>query len=290
VLQIVDSTNGTPGTIRILQPLALAVGIGDEVQQYDRNRDAQPFNGDLGGGNTRGADSTPLESAEGFVHYSCHFILLLGGASMTAAEVYLEPINAGRTVTEIAMAQLPSGLYLPPVIADENVFPDLTGAVSGGAAAFTAATSADPQGPFVFANGTANAFWLKRSSPADSPTLTEQAVAVVVEDKGGTGLLSKAIVHWDTLGYTPDLTLRRGPSIYLGGGARLEAEVRALETGLRVVGQPVTLEQTAGPGIFTVLDDPAETDERGIVDATYQAPDPTEVGEIGETVTFEASI
>lgn len=291
VLQILDSTNGTPGTIRILDPLTAAIGIGDAVQQYDRNRLAMPFHGDLGGGNTRGADSTSLESAQGFVHYSCHYILNLHTAALTQAKVYLEPVNAGRTLTEIAQATLPTGFYDPPLIADESDFPDLTGSLGGGgAAAFTAATQANPQGPFSFANGTAVAFWLKRTSPVDSPKLTQQAVAVVLDDTGGTGIISKAIVNWDTLGFTPDLTLRRGPSIYLGGGARLEAEVRALETGLRVVGQPVTLVQTVGPGTLTVLDDPPNTDERGIVDATYQAPDPTQTGQIGATVTFEASI
>ena len=261
------------GWIDLVDPLPTSISIGDWVFGYNKAYGVMPF-----------GPTTALESAQGFTQY-IGLYCTNGGASLTDFRWWIEEENPGNVLHEIAPSD-DTGHTLT-TIPNKETEPDLSGMLSGGGASrWTSARTFLSGWPiFNFSAGVVG-FWLKRTVPPDSLRNTSQWTTLVGETPGG--FVSKCCLHWDTVGFTPLLELNHAPTVYLRGGARFKAYVRAQETGLRVVGAPVSWQKTAGPGTLTPPPEPSETDDDGVSLARYEAP--VDVGEIGNTVTIEAGI
>lgn len=139
------------------------------------------------------------------------------------------------------------------------------------------------------------AIWLRRLTPENLRFRQSVAVQIVAESATGGSdpdpLAGSAIMAWDIDGADPSAVIERDRFVYIGGGARLNAEVQA--AGVDLPDRPVRW--TLRPGdlgaIFTDDDPLAEydtTDDDGEVQATYIAPE-LEVF-VGETDTVRLII
>lgn len=258
--------------VQVLDPLPNSIAIGDSVWFFSRAVARMPFK-----------NVTALESSLGFTHY-CGIYATNAGGVLNDCRFYIERLDPGPVLHELAASN--DQTYTLPTIPNEETPPDLSSMLQGsGAGRFVAArTYADGSPQFNF-SGTVG-MWLKRTLAADAVRNSEDAVAVVCETAGG--FQSKCVLTWNTAGFTPVIALSHAPTVYLRGGARFKAVVRSEETGLLVSGVPVGFSKTAGPGTLQQPADPGETDENGEILASYAAP--TDVGEIGNTVTVEAQV
>lgn len=259
--------------IDLLEPLPTSIAIGDSVQFFGTTLARTPYK-----------NTTALESALGITHY-CGLYCTNGGAGLSNFRFWLEAADPGDVSHEIAASN--DVTHTLVTIPNETTPPDLSTLIAGGAGAFIPARSYASGSPeFTLSGANSVGFWLKRTGPVDALRRSDHAVAVVGESAGG--VISKLVINWNTAGFTPLLELDHAPTVYLRGGARFKAYVRAQETGLRVVGAPVRWTQLSGPGTLTPPPEPGETDEDGISLARYAAP--IDVGEIGQTFEIEASV
>ena len=262
--------------IDLLDPLPASVAIGDAIWGYANGATyaMMPYK-----------DTTPLESALGIVQYSGLYCVN-SGASLSNFRFWIEDSDPGPVTHQIAASNT-IGFGPLATIPNETTIPNLAGMLSGGGSgAFVDAGSYATGSPeATFATG-ALAFWLKRTGPADASRRSAHAIAIVGDN--GAGVTSRLVLYWNTEGFTPAIELTHAPTVYLRGGARFKALVRAQETGLAVPNVPVRWTKTAGPGTLTPAPAPTQTDEDGISLARYAAP--TDVGEIGNTVTIEAGV
>lgn len=262
------------GWVDLLEPLPTSIGIGDSVWFFGTTLDQTPFK-----------NTSALESALGIVHY-CGLYIKNGTGTLSNLRMYLERLGPGAVVHEIAASNDPT--HVLATISDEEEEPDLSSMLAGGGAGrFVAARSyADGSPELNLGSGQQLGFWLKRIGPEDALRHSDQAIAIVAETDGG--FQSKAVLNWNTAGFTPLITLTHAPTVYLRGGARFKAVVRDEETGLVVSGVPVIFTKTDGPGELAAPPDPGVTDDDGKILARYAAP--IDVGEIDSTFTIEAAV
>lgn len=261
------------GWVDLLQPLPSSIAIGDTVWAYNQAYGPMPFK-----------NTTALESALGFTQY-LGLYTTKPGAALTDFRYWLDVANPGPVEHEIAASN--DNAHTLTTKPNLETPPDLSGMLVGGAAGrWTPARHFNAGWPiFNYSSGVVG-FWLKRVSPANALRLSGEIVSVVGETPGGFS--SRLVLYWDTAGFVPLLQVNHAPTVYLRGGARFKATVIGQETGLRVPNVPVGFAKTAGPGTLTLPPDPSETDENGEILARYAAP--TDVGEIGNTFTIEASV
>lgn len=270
--EVIEADAGS-NWVQLLDPLPASIAIGDSVWFFRRDVDEMPFK-----------NVTALESSQGFTHY-CGIYATNSGGGLSNCRFYLERLDPGPVLHELA-ASNDLG-YALPTIATESTAPDLSSMLVGaGQGRFVAArTYADGSPDFTFAGGSIG-MWIKRTLASDAVRNAEDAIAVVCET--ASGFQSKCVLTWDTAGFTPTIAISHAPSIYLRGGGRFKAVVRSQETGLVVSGVPVGFSLTAGPGTLEQPPDPGQTNDEGVVWASYAAP--VDVGEIGNTFTVEAQV
>lgn len=141
--------------------------------------------------------------------------------------------------------------------------------------------------------------YLRRTVPANSRR-NPYVVALLVHemtDDASSQIKTGLLIPYGQLGFTPEITVSpdRGPTltegqvnqpydsaIYVGGGARYTALVKAQETGLVVPELEVGWKET-GDGTLFVPDTPL-TDDDGLASVTYHAPLPGVLAQ--ETIAF----
>lgn len=263
------------GWVDLLDPLPFAVAIGDTILEWRASTVRMPW-----------GVTTAQQSADGFTEYFAGYIVATAG-TWTDFGVHLEEFNPGSVVHEIAVASdpLPPNLNVSP---NPTTPPDLSNMMSGGRrGSFSRPlTQAEKVPRFTFSGYNGLGFWLKRTVLPNSLRQSDQIISLVCTDNGS--LVARCILHWNTPGFTPDLTLRQSPSLYIRGGAQFRANVKSVESGLDVEGVPVAMRKTSGPGTFYPPAAPSETDAAGNAIAHYTAP--TDVGQIGQVVTVEAEV
>lgn len=262
-------------SIDLLDPLPSSAAIGDVVWGYDHDASEMPFKA-----------TTPLESALGMTHY-CALFVVNSGASLPNFRLWLEALDPGPVTHQIAASNDQTLVNIPP-IPNESTPPDLSGFVAGGAMGrFIDARTYETASPEDGSFGAGElAFWIKRISPANAIRRSRQRIGIVAQSGAAGTVVSKLILDWDTQGFTPAIELSHAPTVYLRGGARFRALIRAQETGLPVPGVPVGFAISSGPGVLQAPPDPGVTDASGKILARYAAP--TDIGEIGQVVTVEA--
>ena len=128
-------------------------------------------------------------------------------------------------------------------------------------------------------NTFSSGIWLRRSLPAGLRFRNSVAILILAEsDIGGSDpdpLAGAAIMPFDIDGLTPTATLEADRFVHIGGGARMEGEVRV--NGSAVVGRAVRFDVRAGDqGTIATDNEPtigfAETDSDGIAFGTFKAP------------------
>ncbi|MCP4869270.1 MAG: hypothetical protein GY898_11190 [Proteobacteria bacterium] len=272
--RVTDFSTGS-SWIDLLDPLPTSMAIGDQVWSY-LNTYMNPYK-----------DTTPLESALGIDVYSgCYVVYNNAYGTLSDFRLWIEDLDPGPVTHQIAATNWMNQNLV--TIPNETTPPDLTGFLSGGGAGrFIDAGTYVGGSPQVSFSAGSIGFWIRRLGPANAVRRRGHMVAIVGEDPVA-GYSSKLLLDWNTDGFTPVLELTHAPSVYLRGGARFKATVRGQETGLLVPNVPVGFSQTAGPGTLQQPAPPGETDENGEVSASYAAP--TNIGEIGNTVTVEAQV
>ena len=131
-------------------------------------------------------------------------------------------------------------------------------------------------------------FWLRRSGPEDAFRQRFQTVGIVAYGiDGGNPIFKKLVLAWNSVGFTPVLTVTHAPSVYVGGGTRYTARVVSQELGEPVQGVPISFTQTQGGGSL-YHPPPGETDANGEDQAHYTASD--DPGDVGETITVRAGV
>ncbi len=269
----VTEANVGSGWIDLLEPLPASIAIGDQVWLYNKSYTPMPF-----------GPTTAVESALGSTQY-IGLYAAKPSPSVSSFRLWLESRNNGPVQHEIAASN--DNSFTLPTIPDRYTEPDLSGMLSGGGSGRWTKARAFGAGFPIFDYSSGNiGFWLKRTIPANSLRCSDYTFAVVAQ--APSGFLSKLVLYWDTVGFTPLLTVNHAPTLYLRGGARFRATVIGQESGLPVPNVPVRFEKTAGPGTLTPPPAPSETDEDGEIFARYAAP--VDVGEIGQTVTIEAQV
>jgi hypothetical protein len=261
--------------VDLLDPLPFSVAIGDKVFEYMAAHERSPF-----------GISTAQESADGFTQYFGGYIEN-GSANPSGFGVYIEEQNPGPVTVEIAVSSDPT----PPLldtIPNRFTVPDLTDLMGP-------STRGSFSRPLTYATRTPDftwsavgwiGIWVKLTSPANVRRQTDQIIALVAADSGT--LRAPFILHLGAEGFTPEITLKQSPTIYIRGGARFRANVKNAETGLVVPDLPVAMRQKSGPGTFYPPAAPGETDDAGNVVGHYTAP--ADVGEIGQTIEIEAEV
>lgn len=274
--RIVDADAPGPNTwVDLLDPLPAAAEIASSVFEFRAVDVSMPF-----------GVTTAQESADGFTQYFGGYLISTGGTHNDWG-VHIEETNPGNVIHEIAVASDPA----PPLlntIPNNTTPPDLSGMMLGGnRGSFVRPLTKAERTPRVNVTGyVAYGFWIKRIVPPGCRRQSDQIVSLVCTDSGS--LVANLVLHWNTAGFTPLVTLLQSPSLYIRGGAQFRTNVKAVETGLDVEGIPVAMRQVSGPGTFYPPAAPAETDEHGNVIGHYTAP--TDVGQIGQTVEIEAEV
>lgn len=263
------------GWVDLLDPLPFAVGIGDATELYIDTDDSMPF-----------GVATAAESSAGFTQY-CALYITSSGLPHSGFGVYIDEVSPGPIEIEIAVASDPT----PPLLnlsPDNVTAPDLSNMMTGGLrGSFSRPLQYAMRVPNVTWSSTfALGIWIKATSPPNVRRQTDQVVALVAADSGT--LRANLVLHLGAAGFTPDLTLRQSPSLYIRGGAQFRANVKSVETGLVVEGIPVAMRKASGPGTFYPPAAPAETDALGNAIGHYTAP--TDIGDIGQVVTVEAEV
>jgi hypothetical protein len=274
--RIVGVNAAAPGWVDVLDPLPNTLAISDGSYHVSKVDVSMFF-----------AHLTAQECADGITEYRSGYCEFSADGTKVDVGIHLEEVNAGPIQVWIAVSNRTGGGVLNSS-PSRTAVPDLSNLMTGGGTGtfFRPLTYSTRTPVFTFSTYNVFGFWIKRIVPPNTPAHTDQQTNLVVSDQNG--LVSKIPLFSDTVGYTPDVTVRSAPSIYTGGGARFRANVKAAETGLPVEGVPVAMRQTAGPGTFTPPATPNETDEAGDVVGHYTAT--TSPGDVGQVVTVEAEV
>ncbi len=225
------------------------------------------------------------ESAAGVVDYRMLYARNETGGTITASNFWFEYLDLGPSEVEM----IPSATVGSPdlVISPDTEDPtDSTGQIRGTVFLTENGFGREDSSPVQpeeavpinevnsWANTSDVAIWLKRTTPAFSGV--RRRCAVLVRSEGSTQ--GATIIAWEVAGYTPSVSLVRDRDVFIGGGARVIATVVTVEDGSPVDELPVTLSVDA-LGSLVGVDVEPETDDDGVLGATYTAPiDPAEAG------------
>lgn len=276
--RIVAFDAGT-GTFRLHDPLPAAAAIGDRYHVY---APLSLFDA-----------VSPSEAAlaAGYVDHRMLIGFNTTGSSLTAVRYHLEPLDPGPLVLEIVADDLATGDLDYTLSASDIEAPGLTQfpAPQRFAMPLVRDGIAGTQPPLAYnaLNNSANGVWIRRR--VDPRTLgIERAVWKLLVTSTTVGIdpnpfASACLLFFSVTGITRQLSgvIDRAPRIR--GGARLEATLRALETGLALESELVSFFFT-GPGSISAAE--ALTDARGVARVAYTAP--TSEAQAGQTLSVTA--
>ena len=242
---------------------------------------------------------TQVQCSEGHVDHRMLYARNESGVTLTGARFYVRPLDEGPCTLEV-MPNLVTGA--PSLtIADEETDPrNSFGFITG--TGFTTrntfgrldARPVEPENGLPWAgvsswtNNGQVAIWIRRTIPPDSELRRRCAFMLILQTtvtgQNPSPLTGAVILAWKMDGVSPVATITRDRSVYIAGGARLTGTLTDSVTGEPIgPGRDVEL-LVDGPGTLTGEDNP-QTDENGIVSATYAAPtDPAQEGATADAI------
>jgi len=138
-------------------------------------------------------------------------------------------------------------------------------------------------------NGLSKGLYIRQKVTPNAPPHTATYLLVFQGEDTVNNTITVAIpILVEIAGYTPDITLSYDRRVQVGGGARINAVLRAQETGALVPDQEIAFTLATGPGSLSVPDEGVVTDDLGEAFVSYVAP--TDQGDAGSTIEVEARI
>jgi hypothetical protein len=222
------------------------------------------------------------------------------GSTMPTFRYYVQGIDPGPLVCEIAMGAKVGGELTVLGIQDEADEPALTRVSNfsmgldgserfGRPRTYALAEFDSPLELTLIGNGAFHATFIKLGFRQGEPIpLFKRCVFQVFADSGGGTIVGTMMIVVDVLGADEEMILGPDRRFRLLAGGRVQAIVRDRATGLPVPGKTVTISQTAGPGATTAQSSDV-TDDTGLpVRATYISP--TDPADVGQTVSHRVEV
>jgi hypothetical protein len=245
-------------------------------------------------------DLSAAECAAGDVEYRLIAAYNNSGQTLNGpARVWVEEVDVGQTEFDIAADDNPTGNPVGPTPSDEKEEPDLSG--FGASAEFSrpiSDTSGLRQPSFTgsldnLTLGLAGhrLISIRRTTAAKSKRRGRILAMIMVQQESPSPVQTVktgCLIVLNADGYTPAITVTKDRDVHIGGGARITAEVRTVETDAAVEEADVAFELT---GLKLLIPDGSQTDSNGRLKATYHgSEDPDDAGDPPPQATITAKV
>lgn len=238
-------------------------------------------------------DVSPIEAASSAGHADHRMVYAwnITGSNLASVRFHLEPVEPGPVAFELVARNVTTVTDLPAVAVDTDPpslvnFPQPRRFVE----VRGRDTVAGPQpasGTLAVQTAFKVAVWIRRTiSPVALGATSVWRLVMSATNTGGDPdpFRSVALLVSRVSGVTPVLSAGFDRRLRVAGGARVEATLRALETGLPLADELLRFEVTGGPGGLVEVE--KETSARGVARVSYLSP--TSEASAGDVVTVAA--